>query len=286
MATTFSLKLNGEDEEHTQYVADLCIRRIDELESKLSRFIPDSDISRINRLKEGESVMVDFETHECLKQAISTSVSTQGHFDVGTAELMNIYRGYQQGILNDFEYGQAIETALIEKSKASLYVSPDKMQVTCVNTGMKIDLGGIGKGYTLDELRKVCIENDIGSYHLDAGGSTVLLGKGAPWPFKLTSKKQQIDLMLSNTSVSASGSAQQGDHIFDPSTGENNLRRYDRLWICCKTATLSDAYGTAFYTMIEEEIEEVVNQIKEIKWVAFSKEGTIHFLHQKEEQLI
>jgi len=278
MATTFKLELFDDNDGNLQNVADLCIKRIDELEMKLSRFIADSDISRINRLKNNQSILVDLETHHCLKEAIEVSSYTVGHFDIGTAELSNIYRGYQQNILNEFEFGKAIDKAIKEKSEATLYVTPDKPEVTCVNEGMKLDLGGIGKGYALDELAKICVEFQIPHYSLSAGGSTVLIGGKHEFNYSLTSKKQKIDVQLQTGAISASGISQQGYHIFNPKSGQNELMDYQRIWVHCHKASYSDAYGTAFFSMDLEAIEKVIENSKQIIWVAYAKNDEINFI--------
>ena len=141
MATNFSLKIAGIDSSVSEHVAGLCFQRLDDLEMKLSRFVPDSDISRINRMKSGEEIMLEEEVYDCLRLAIEVTLLTNGYFDVGTAELSDIYRGYQNGILNEFEYSNAISTAMNEKAEGSLYLNPDVTMIHCVADGLKVDLG-------------------------------------------------------------------------------------------------------------------------------------------------
>lgn len=286
MATNFSLKISGVECSISEHVAGLCFQQLDELEMKLSRFVPDSDISRINRMKSGQEIMLEEEVYDCLRLAIEISSLTNGYFDVGTAELSDIYRGYQNGILNEFEYGNAISSAMKEKAGGSLYLNPDMAMIHCVADGFKVDLGGIGKGFALDLLKEFCLDNNIKNFSFSAGGSTVLICEDTPMKFQLSAKNEQRDIHLTHASVSSSGTGQQGNHIFNPATGQNEERLYDRVWVCSPQAGYSDAFATAFFSMQEHEIQEVSQDIEEINWVAISSDGTIKFIYKKEKELI
>ena len=283
MATTYSLKFPELESSEAQDIAEQCFHVLDALESKLSRFIPDSDVYRINNMHANSSMLLEEEVHECLKAAIEISGHTDGHFDIGTAELSDIYRGLQAGLLNEFEYDQAIQTALAEKAEGSLYVSPDEPMVHCFTPGIKIDLGGIGKGYALDFLARICRDRGITTFCLDAGGSTVLVETDLDdgWDYHLAASKDRRQVRIANGSVSASGSKHQGNHIFNPITGQNDERIYDRLWVSATNALQSDACATAFYNMEVLEIEQVMQQIKSIHWVAYAQRGEIKFIERK-----
>ena len=73
MATQFHIEIVGEKQEDAENAAELCFRRIDELELILSRFVPDSDISRINRMESGDELMLDHETWQILKHSVEIS---------------------------------------------------------------------------------------------------------------------------------------------------------------------------------------------------------------------
>ena len=282
MATTYNLKFPGLEISEAEHVATRCFHLLDELEARMSRFIPDSDISRVNKLRAGESMWLEEEVHSCLKSAIEISVATDGYFDIGTAALSDIYRGMKSGLLNDYEYEQAIEQALVEKQEGSLYVNPAEPMVHCFKEGIKIDLGGIGKGFALDYLANTCREQGVTTFCLDAGGSTVLVETDLEdtWEYHLAAGKERKQIDIANGSISASGSRQQGDHIFNPITGQNDERLYDRLWVSADTAMHSDAYATAFFSMEPEQIATVLEENASISWVSYAKKGLIHHIRK------
>ncbi|MEO1053310.1 MAG: FAD:protein FMN transferase [Bacteroidota bacterium] len=285
MATQFVVQIDGVDEAYAENAAQQCFERIDELEAKLSRFIPDSDVSRINRMKEGDNLLLDYETYACLKQAIEISTWTGGAFDVGVAEWMNIFRGYKQGLLNISEYNNALKTAFEEKQQASIYVDPDENRIYCIKPGMKIDLGGIGKGFALDQLGILLSELGIENYALNSGDSTISV-KGGPtdntsWDFKIADGEAYQNLQLNDTAVSASGTYWQGNHIFDPRTGTNRKDvSFGRVWVCCHSAAYSDALSTALFLLNEEEVSQLSSDLEVISWVAYSTDEQLHILRK------
>lgn len=290
MATQFYLSISGESAEYAHGAAVQCFQRLDELERMLSRFIADSDISRINRSKAGDQVLLDHETWQVLKQAIQVQLWTQGAFDIGIAEHMKIFQASKQGILNTYEMTNALATAQVQKQQASIYLHPQAPILACINEGMQIDLGGIGKGYALDQLALLLQELDIVNYFISAGDSTILTRgrrqEDSNWHMNVAASSVQHSLVLENISVSASGTFHQGGHIFDPRTGKNaNISEYDRLWVACTNAAYADALSTGLFLLSPDELEQTRTDIPEIIWVAYSKDGKIHFLPEKNVHL-
>jgi len=285
MATQFHIEIVGEEQEDAENVATLCFRRIDELESILSRFIPDSDISRINRMESGDELMLDHETWQVLKQSITIQQQTQGVFNIGIAEYMNIFRATKKGILSNFEMTNALKIAFEETQSASVYLDPKIPKIYCLQQGMKFDLGAIGKGFALDQLTILLDEMKINNYAINIGNSTVLV-KGRSkekdyWGFTLSSTKEEIPLTLNDVAISASGTFYQGNHIFDPRTGLNSFEKlYDRIWVASKSAAISDAYATACFLLDKTVLEEILQNNSEVEWIALSEKGKIEFIGQ------
>lgn len=283
MATQFTLTIDNEDLDYAESASLQVFDLIDKLELQLSRFIPDSDISRINRMKANDQLPIDFETWEVMKFAIDMQSISNGAFDIGVARHMDIFRASKQGILNEFEMTNALSLVQSEKLEAGIFIDPEKPMAYCVKEGVQFDLGGIGKGYALDKAKSLLEDLDIGTYTLSAGDSTVLLSNDIrhkpSWQYSIASSKDKMDLELSNIVVSASGTFYQGNHIFDPRTGSNELTNtYHRLWVASESAAYSDAFSTALFLLSEDEVRALVNESEKITWVAYSKDGNLQFL--------
>jgi len=283
MATYFKLVVHHEDEGYAQNAADQVFALIDEMEHRLSRFIPDSDISRINRMKANDQLALDFETWQVMKSAFHVHQMSHGAFDIGVARQMDIFRAAKQGILNEFEMNQALIKEHERKNKSAFYLDPEQALIICGEPGMQFDLGGIGKGYVLDVAKRHLRDIEVHQFSLSAGDSTVLVGnpkgKPSPWRFPISAKFEQRMIPLDNISISASGTYYQGKHLFDPRTGQNDFEApYEMIWVAAKSAVISDAFSTATFMLKQDEIESCVSDNEDILWVAYATGGNLHFI--------
>ena len=197
MATVFEVHAVHPDARYAAQAAQAAFDLADRLEGELSRFRANSDIGRVNELSAGGSTSVSPSAMECLVIARHVFDLTGGAFDV------------------------SIGTGL-----ASLELDPDSFMVGATRSGVRIDLGGIGKGYAVDLMAELLEEwgLDLALVH---GGFSSLLALDAPadldgWPFTLSDPAEPsrvlARLSVSQTALGASG-LRKGDHIVDPRTG-------------------------------------------------------------------
>jgi thiamine biosynthesis lipoprotein len=123
---------------------------------------------------------------------------------------------------------------------------------------LAIDLGGLGKGFALDEISQLYQEHSISNAFLDSGGSTFLaIGNESPeaegWPATIGPYGV---IALKNEALSASGFEVQGQHIVDPRTGAPVETDRQRTWVQTESAALADALSTATLVMSDDEIGE------------------------------
>ena len=121
MATVYEIYAVHPVEQYAAQAAQAAFDLVDRLERELSRFQPNSDITRINQLAAGAHTRVTPTTLECLVIARHMFELTGGAFDV------------------------SIGTGL-----PSLEIDPDELVVRASTSGVRVDLGGIGKGYAVD----------------------------------------------------------------------------------------------------------------------------------------
>jgi len=230
MATTFQIVVAGEEPRYARQVAAEAFAELDRIEARLSRFAEGSDIFRINRLRPGEATFVHHDTLECLRIAEEVRRDTAGAFDVA-------YGGkrYQEPFFLD----EASHT------------------VRVLAEGVRLDLGGIGKGFALDRMAALLHEWETPSALLCASTSTLLALDPPPgeegWAVQLGVDEAPKRLALANQALSASGTAVKGSHIIDPRTGRPAEDRL-RAWAVAPAAAIADALSTAFMVMSSEEI--------------------------------
>lgn len=261
MQTTFGLRLRGEDERSARDMARECFEWIDVLEARLSRFIEDSEISRINRMRAGETLYLSEPCHQCLLLALDAHARTGGLFDITLGARI--------------EHRKSGAAGPPPPVTGSLIIHPDVAAVTCIEPGREIDLGGIGKGFALDQLKQILTDWGAEDALLTAGSSSLLAFGPSAWPVDLTAAEGSLRLELSNQSLSASGTGIQGSHIVHPA-GDGLLpaSRCDRVWVLAPTAALAEVWSTALMLMDPSEIPSFIAEEKLISAVYQEIDGS------------
>ena len=190
MKTYFEAVIAGEDKEYAGQAAGAVFKEIDRIESLFSRFDSTSEISRINRLKPGESLLIGVETYECLSIAERVRIETGGAFDINIRSCrqhMNFAHAKEQGLPSEKNLSE-MRSGATGFSGFELIKTPAGFELgrTSEDGGgmqsLDLDLGGIGKGYSLD--RGLCVLADWGISRalLHAGTSTAVSLGSAPEP--------------------------------------------------------------------------------------------------------
>jgi thiamine biosynthesis lipoprotein len=250
MATFFEVHAAHPDARYAAQAAQAAFDVADRLERELSRFLPNSDIGRVNHLAVGESTRVSPSTMECLVIARHVFELTDGAFDI------------------------SLGTGL-----PSLEFDTDGFAVRATDRGVRLDLGGIGKGYAVDLMAELLEEWAL-ERALVHGGFSSVLALEAPeglegWPLTLSDPAAPARVLarfsVRQTALGASG-VRKGDHIVDPRSGDP-VRRRRAAWAALPRpvdarsgarpedgpriapATVADALTTAFMLLDPMEIE-------------------------------
>jgi len=233
MHTEFEIFCVHDDGDYARQAAWAAFDLLDRLENELSRFIPHSDISRINHLAAGESARVSQWTMECLSLACAAYRETGGAFDIAL--------------------GTGLETLELSRRDST---------VRATNASVRLDLGGIGKGYAIDRMAEVLDEWEIRQALIHGGHSSVLALDAPPgldgWPLTIG----QRTMAARRRALSASGIRVQGEHIVDPRTGQRVSGRM-AAWVSMpldgggSAGAVAEAYSTAFMILPGAEIEAI-----------------------------
>ncbi len=241
MNTTFTLWLRGVDRVQAVGMAKECFGLLDLIEERLSRFIEGSDVSRINRMVAGETLYLSGECHQCLLLALDACVSTEGLFDITLGTRI--------------EHRKSGSDASAPPLVGKLTIHPDIAAITCDEPGREIDLGGIGKGFALDQLKQLLTDWGAEDVLLAAGASSLLAFGPQAWPVDLTGDAGVMRIELENQSLSASGTGIQGSHIIHPWGPEAMpAAPARRIWVSARTAALAEVWSTALMLLEPEEI--------------------------------
>ena len=250
MATHFQLRVADAEKKYAAQAAQATFTVLDHLESLLSRFRANSEISQIAQLAPGETLSLAEPVFACLGIAQQMESATSGSFSVTAA---------------------ALKTQP-EKPRWSLL--KERFSIRCEAGKLEFDLGAIGKGFALDRMAEVLRDWDCRAFLLVAGGSSILAGDAPPqaagWSCGLGEDQSPRRYCLKNASLSGSGLAVKGAHILDPRTGAPAALR-NRIWACADTAAESDALSTACMILPEAEIRKIL--MSHAKWLVFLSEA-------------
>lgn len=240
MQSTFCLRIVAEDAKLAHDVAHAAIALLDEIENTLSRYIEGSDVFRINHMETGQKLFISETCYDCLRLAAEAHEQTGGLFDITL------------GTLIEHQKNELVGSAPELTGKLSL--APDRPAITCEAAGREIDLGGIGKGYALDQLKALLEDWGIESALLSAGASTQLAFGPKTWPIELSGDQSQQTVELNNQALSASGIGIQGSHIVSPLETTAPNYTFKRAWILQPSAAMADAWSTALMLVDAEQL--------------------------------
>ena len=247
MATEFGVRLIHPDADYAAGAAQAAFARIDEIEAVLSRYQPGNDIAQLNQAEPGEWLLVAPDVQQCLLQARDLYHATEARFDPAFRT---------PGRFGGIEIDPAYPRVRL----------PQRMD---------IDLGGIGKGYALDEAGILLREWEVERALVQGGGSSVLALQPPPGkPGWALTVGQGPPIHLVEKSLSASGTEARGHHIVD-TLGTAKGTGIVRTWALAPTATVSDALSTVFFLMSPDAIKRFCDQHPDIgaQWLITGPAG-------------
>jgi len=261
MATSFESLVADEAAEYARQASEEMFRLIDGIEEQISRYRESSDIWALNHAVPGRSLRVGQHTFACLQRAQEVYTATGGAFDVTIGPLVDCWRNRADG--TDSPAPKTIAEVRKRVGMDGLILDSKAMEVRMERWGLNVDLGGIGKGYALDQAADLLREWGIECALLNAGESTVL-ALGTPqempgWPVGIggsaAADHSGEPFALKDSALSGSGTDVKGHHVLDPRTGypaEGALAA----WAICESAAQADALSTAFMVMKPGEVEQ------------------------------
>ncbi len=279
MDTVMTITAYGED---AQAAVDESIRYINDLEQKISRTDDSTELYALN--ENGEADLSD-ETLEILTDALELAQESDGFFDPTIANLSDLW---QIGT----EEQHIPKRSEIKQAKSLIGYDRIKMDGNHISLGkgMRIDLGGIGKGYAADRVVEIMQAHGVERAIIALGGNVYVMGEKTEdtgWKVGITDPDNSSDylgvLEVSDTSVVTSGDyeryfEQDGVrycHIFDIRTGYPAQTDIRSVTIVDGNSTRADAFTTALFVMGYDKAVEFCAE-HNIEAVFVLSDGTVH----------
>ena len=240
---------------------DRVFREFDRLDSLLSVWKDGSDVMRINAAAGVQPISVSRETLEVLKAAQDASVMTGGKFDITFGALSDIWK-FDHDQDNRVPTRASIAARVPLVNWQQLDVNPLTGTAFLARRGMRIHLGGIGKGYAVDRAVTILRDQGFADFLIQAGGDMYAAGtsNGTPWRLGVADPRGAHDAFaaveIRDATFSTSGDYERSfikdgvryHHILDPDTGMP-ARRSRSVTIIAKSAMLADVLSTGVFVM-------------------------------------
>ncbi len=298
MATTFEVIVVYDDDRYARQAAAAAFDEVDRLEGELSRFIENSDITRINNLPANQPLRLGLDAFECLQLSCRIYAETNGAFDITIGSLLSRWRN-EDGTPRTPPQKE-LNLARQHTGTHLLQLDEDEHTVRLLAAPVQVDIGGIGKGYTVDRVAELLCEWSIETALISGGYSSVLALDGPVdtkgWPLTLSNPDNRKQILarpcLRGRAISGSG-LQKSQHIIDPRTAQP-VKGKCAAWVSAPDAATADALSTAFMVMSPDEIRQYCSRHPDILAMIMlegegkdaQKDQILHFGPWKKDELL
>ncbi len=277
MGTRFQAILYAEDSLQARAAAQAAFARIDSLNAYLSDYLPDSELSLLSSTagKAGWAPVSD-ELWAVLSLSLQIAEYSGGAFDPTIGPLSKLWRrAFRQGVFPDTSH---LRQAREKVGFSKIQLQAGEQQLRLPAPGMRLDLGGIAKGYAVDEAVKVLQQHGVDRMLVDGGGD---LYAGAPPPGKAgwrVAIEGGTTQLIARQALATSGDTyrylewegRRYSHIIDPRTGLG-VNHGLQVSVLGPTCALADALASALSVEpgLKKQLEE---RFPEVEIVIFSNE--------------
>ncbi len=286
MGTEVSVQVWHENVEEGMSVVEDIFTEVARIEGLMSTYIEGSEISKINRSAADGPVAAGDELLNLILRSLEISVLTHGAFDITYDSLGQHY---------DFRERRRPDAATIQEGLERIdyrLVEVDRLEGTVrfLEPGVRINLGGIAKGYTVE--RAVNLLRSRGFRHgiVTAGGDSRLLGdrRGQPFMVGIRDPRNEGEVVLTipleDEAISTSGDyeryfeedGKRYHHIIQPTTGEpaGGVRSAT---IIGPDAVLTDALSTAVFVLGVDRGLRLIATLPDYEGIVIDAEGRLFY---------
>jgi thiamine biosynthesis lipoprotein len=288
LGTLNQLKVTGRK---ANKAIDESIRKLSEIDDKMSVFKENSEISKINQYAGKQKQIVSKDTYYVIDKAIKYCLLSKGAFDITIRPIVALWGIGKEDVrvpciskikekLKVVNYKDIV----IDKNNSSIFLKNEKQE---------IDVGGIAKGYAADQVRDIMIENKIKSGLINLGGNIFVIGTkddGNAWtvgiqnPFRIRGEFA-LTISVINKSVVTSGSYERYfltggklyHHIINPTTGYPSESDIISATIISDNSIDGDGLSTGAYIMGVFKAMRLIEEIKGIDAIFITKNKEVYF---------
>ena len=286
MGTEVSVYFWHEDDAVGNTIVEEIFAEVDRINALMSTYVETSLISDINRRAADEAVFAGEELSLLIRRSLDISVLTRGAFDITYDSVGQHY---------DFRERRRPDDATVEAERRNIdyrYVKLDQSKGTVrfAQQGVRINLGGIAKGYVVergvDILRRHGVEHGV----VTAGGDSRLLGdrRGRPWMIGIRDPRKDgevaISVPLEDEAISTSGDYERFfdedgiryHHIIKPGSGRP-VEGVHSATVIGPDAVMTDAFSTSVFVMGVDEGLRLIGCLPDYEAIVIDADGQIFY---------
>ncbi|MBT8423157.1 MAG: FAD:protein FMN transferase [Gammaproteobacteria bacterium] len=270
MGTLVEVQLWSEDAAEAEALLATAMAEFDRIEQAMSTYIETSEISRVNRDAATRPQTVSAELFQLLEKAQEIAELTDGAFDITYDSVGQLYDYRARRHPDPLE----IETRLGTINYRHLLLNPEERTVTFAVPGVRINLGGIAKGYAVGKVIEFLESAGIEHALATAGGDTRILGQrqDAPWVVGIRDPNNAnavfTRVALQDEAISTSGDYERFfiedgvryHHILNPSKG-TSATGVRSVSVIGPSATVTDGLSTSVFVMGREKGLALIDQL-------------------------
>ncbi|MBN2452887.1 MAG: FAD:protein FMN transferase [Candidatus Omnitrophica bacterium] len=218
--------------ERVGFAIGKALDEIARIEGVFSVHKPDSEISRINRLRKGEVLKISDEVFGLIEKSVEYSARTKGAFDITVKPLADLWR--EAGAAGRLPLEAEVDAARAKVGYRYIALDKSAGTVSFARDGMSLDMGGVGKGYASDAAAKILRENGVADAIINPGGDVYCMGRRStksPWNVGIKNPRDKnelfLEIALKDMAIDTAGDyekyflldGKRYSHIIDPRTG-------------------------------------------------------------------
>ncbi|MGA2188106.1 MAG: FAD:protein FMN transferase [Steroidobacteraceae bacterium] len=289
MGTRITVELWADDKDKGEMAIDAVLDSMRHVDETMSTYKPTSEVSLVNAKAADGPMPITKELFDLLTKAREYSEITEGAFDITYASV-----GYMYDFRNHIRPSEGqIEKALPAVDYRHVLLDPKKQTVQFSQHGVRIDLGGIAKGYSVDRGIDVLKSLGITRAYVSAGGDSRIIGDrfGKPWVVGIRDPTKGEGAVITRIPLVDAAISTSGDyeryfeengvryhHIIDPHTG-HSASKVRSATVIGPNATRTDGLSKTAFVLGPEKAMEIYNRIEDIDAIIVKLDGTV--IHSK-----
>jgi len=270
MGTRFNIKVSLlPDDVQVEQLKLQINKLLDKINSQMSTYLPDSELSVLNRSQSLDWQTVSVPLYEVLYKAKQVNEQSHGAFDVTVGLLVNLW-GFGPDPMHFVAPSAKVIAENLKKTGSEHLSLNDTNKTVRKNIpGLYIDLSALAKGYAVDQVALLLEKQGVQHYMVEIGGELRLKGhniEDSPWHIAIekpaaSSRTIEKILSLTNTSMATSGDYRnffevdgvRFSHTIDPRTGSPITHKLASVTILSDTCMDADAWATALTVLGPEK---------------------------------